>query len=319
MENSRRDFVKAATGLGITAVARAAESRGGIPRRPLGKTGLHVSILGLGGARIGMLLDNQPAVDVVRRCYDLGVNYFDCAAAGAYGLSQVRYGLVLKDVRDKVVLATKTRHRTYTQAELDLNQSLSNLKTDHIDLYQIHNIINDEDIEFIFAPKGVMEMIEKAKKAGKIRFVGVTGHTDPLALNRTLARYNFDTVLMPLSVTDGGNRQKSFEETTLPVARQKGIGIIAMKTLGAGAILRNQAATIEDCLRYVWTLPVSTAILGCQQVAQVEATARLARSAKPLSASAMEGLRRRVTDFDLAGLEPWKGAPAGSESHYVAD
>jgi aryl-alcohol dehydrogenase-like predicted oxidoreductase len=154
------------------------------------------------------------------------VNYFDTAAAGAYGLSQTRYGLALKDVRDKIVFATKTRHRTATQAQLDLDQSLSNLKTDYLDLYQVHNVINDEDIEFIFGPKGVMEMIEKAKKAGKIRFVGVTGHTDPKILNKILARYDFATILMPLSVTDGGNHQKSFEKETLPLAKQKGMGVM---------------------------------------------------------------------------------------------
>src|SRR5438477_10656822 len=118
MASSRREFVRAAT-LGAAATAAlAADSQ--IPKRTLGITGLDVSIMGLGGARIGMLLDNKVALDVVRRCFDLGVNYFDAASAGAYGLSQTRYGIVLKDVRDKIVLATKTRHRTYTQAQLDL-------------------------------------------------------------------------------------------------------------------------------------------------------------------------------------------------------
>src|SRR5262245_12864268 len=156
MASSRRDFVKTA------AAAMAAPPGGQMPQRRLGKTGLGVSILGLGGARIGMLLDNKVAIDVVRRCYEVGVNYFDAAAAGAYGLSQTRYGIALKDVRDRIVLATKTRQRTFTQAQLDLDQSLGNLQTDRIDLYQIHNVINDEDIEFIFGPKGVMEMVEKA-------------------------------------------------------------------------------------------------------------------------------------------------------------
>lgn len=305
MRNSRRDFVKAAAGLAAAAGA-AVE----LPRRPLGKTGLQVSIMGLGGARIGVLLENKPAIDVVKRCFDLGVNYFDCASAGAYGISQLRYGAALAGVRDQVIYGTKTRHRTYTQAQLDLDQSLSNLRTDRIDVYQVHNVINDEDIEFIFAPKGVMEMIEKARKAGKIRFVGVTGHTDPAILNKMIARYAFDTILMPLSVTDGGNRQKSFEQSTLPAARAKGMGIIAMKTLGAGQILRERAATREECLKYCWSLPVSTAILGCDEVAQVETNLDLARTAKPLSASAMERLRRRASGFDTARLEPWK---AGAE------
>src|SRR2546428_1762079 len=296
MASTRREFVKAAA-LGAAATAAMAGDTQ-IPKRALGKAGLEVSIMGLGGARIGMLLDNKVALDVVRRCYDLGVNYFDAAAAGAYGLSQSRYGVVLKDVRDKIVLATKTRHRTYTQAQLDLDQSLANMKTDHIDLYQVHNVMNDEDIEFIFGRRGVMEMIEKAKKAGKIRFVGVTGHTDPELMNRIIGRYPFDTILMPLSVTDGGNKQKSFERVTLPVAGKKGMGVIAMKTLGAGAILQHKAATVGECLSYVLSLPISTAITGCQEVQQVDTAVAIARNARPLRQTARERLRERVARLD---------------------
>jgi predicted aldo/keto reductase-like oxidoreductase len=307
MAKTRRDFVKTAATLSVAAGAQAVPATRELPQRPLGKTGLQVSILGLGGARPGMLLDNQKALDIIRRCYDLGMNYFDCAAAGAYGLSQTRYGIALKDVRQKVVFATKTRHRTLTQAQLDLEQSLGSLKTDYIDLYQVHNVINDEDIEFIFGPKGVMEMIDKAKRAGKIRFVGLTGHTDPAVLNRAMTRYPFDTVLIPLSATDGGNHQKSFEKITLPVAREKGMGVIAMKTLGAGSILQRKVASLEECLSYVWSLPISTAILGCQELPQVEADVQTAKTARPLSARAMEELRRRTAGLDLAALEPWKG------------
>lgn len=311
---NRRDFVKTAAALGAAAPVMAAAE---LPSRPLGKTGLRVSILGLGGARIGMLPGDREAVDVVKRCYDLGVTYFDCAAAGAYGLSQTRYGQALKEVRDRVVIGTKTRHRTMTQAQLDLDQSLANLRTDRIDLYQIHNVINDEDIEFIFGPKGVMEMVEKAKKAGKVRFVGLTGHTDPEVLNRAIARYDFATVLMPLSVTDGGDRQKSFERITLPVARKKGMGVIAMKTLGAGKILEQKAATERECLHYVWTLPVSTAILGCQQLVQADLCASLARTAKPMAAAEAEGLRNRFAGTQWAAVQPWKAV--GSEAEYRAD
>jgi aryl-alcohol dehydrogenase-like predicted oxidoreductase len=314
MPRSRRDFVKAAAGVSFAAASAAEASS--IPRRKFGKTGLEVSVIGLGGARIGMLPDAGPAIDVVKRCFDAGVNYFDCAAAGAYGLSQTRYGAALAGMRDKVILGTKTRHRTLTQAQLDLDQSLANLRTDRIDLYQIHNVINDEDIQFIFGPKGVMEMIERARKAGKIRFVGVTGHTDPLVLNRILEKYPFDSVLFPLSVADGGNRQKSFEETTLPLARHKGIGIIAMKTLGAGSILQRKAATVDECLRYVLSLPVSTAIMGCQQIAEVDAAVRVARAAKPLNAAAMDRLRSRFATLNASEFERYKGA---GETRYAAD
>jgi aryl-alcohol dehydrogenase-like predicted oxidoreductase len=311
---NRRDFVKAATVLGAASLAAAAHE---IPKRTLGKTGLKVSILGLGGARIGNLPDEKDAVDVVRKCYDMGVTYFDCAAAGAYGLSQTRYGAALKGLRDKVVLGTKTRHRDATQSQLDLDQSLANLRTGHLDLYQIHNVINDDDIEFIFGRRGVMEMVEKAKKAGKIRFVGLTGHTDPEVLNRAIARYDFATVLMPLSVTDGGNSQKSFERVTLPLAQKRNMGIIAMKTFGAGQILAKKAATEQECLHYVWTLPIATAIAGCQQIAHVDTCVNLARTAKPMTAMEMDGLRRRFADAQYASIEPWK-APA-EVSGYRAD
>ncbi len=301
----RREFVKAAA-LSVAA-PKAVFAAGQLPRRVLGKTGLEVSVIGLGGARIGQLDDGRQAQEIIRRCYDLGINYFDTAAAGAYGLSQVRYGKALKDVRDKIVLATKTRHRTFLHAELDLNQSLSALRTGHIDLYQIHNVMSDEDIEAIFAPRGLMEMIEKARRDGKIRFVGVTGHTDPGVMNRIISRHNFDTILMPLSVTDGaGAGEKSFEKTTLPLAKQKGMGVIAMKTLGAGRILAHQVATVDEALSYVLSLPVSTAILGCDEVAQVDAGVRVASAAKPLEAAGMERLRRRAAGSELARLEPWK-------------
>lgn len=303
MTTTRRQAVRSIAAVSLAATVDAA---GEIPRRPLGKTGLQVSILGLGGAPIGNLDDGKQAREIVRRCYDLGVNYFDTAAAGAYGLSQARYGLALKDVRAKVVLATKTRHRSMTQAQLDLDQSLSNLKTDYIDLYQVHNVINEEDIEFIFGPMGVMEMIERARKAGKIRFVGFTGHTSPKILNQMMARYAFASVLMPLSVVDGANHQKSFERETLPEATKRGLGVIAMKTLGAGRLLKEKAVTVEQCLRYVWTLPVSTAIVGIDQLAHAEANIALARNARPLSAADMEQLRRRAAGLDQALMEPWK-------------
>lgn len=299
-------------------MAAAVQVAGEIPKRKLGKTGLEVSILGLGGAKIGNLEDGKQAVAVVRRCYDLGINYFDTAAAGAYGLSQTRYGTALKGLRDKIVLSTKTRHRTLSQAQLDLDQSLSNLKTDYLDLYQVHNVMNDEDIEFVFAKNGVMEMIDRARKAGKIRHVGVTGHTTPAVLNKILGMYDFATVLMPLSAADGANAQKSFERETIPVARAKGVGVVAMKTLGAGAMLQQKVATVSECLRYTWGLPVATAIVGVDELTHVESNVALARSAKPMLAWEREELRQRTRSFAYAALEPWKRS-AEPDPVYRAD
>lgn len=308
MPNTRRDFVKTAAGVSLAAgVATAATAAGPIPKRKLGKTGLEVTILGLGGARTGNLLDNKQAIDTIRRCYDLGVTYFDTAAAGAYGISQIQYGIALEGVRDKIVLATKTRHRTAAHAELDLNQSLSNMKTDHIDLYQVHNVMHQEDIDFIFGPRGLMEMIEKARKAGKLRYVGVTGHMDPRVLKKIIGMYDFSTILIPLSITDGANSEMSFERTVLPLAIEKGMGVIAMKTTGVGELMKQNVAPLGDCLNYVWSLPISTAILGCTTPQQVEADVKLAAAhTSPLSQSRMDAMRAKYGEVDFAKLEPWK-------------
>src|SRR5690606_27879205 len=181
----------------------AAVKPGDIPTRKFGKTGVDVTILGLGGARVGNMANEADAIRVIRHAREIGINFFDNAAAGAYGLGQNRYGAAFgKDNKD-LFYTTKTRNRSYTQSELDLNQSLNHFRRDYIDLYQVHNIINDEDIDFAFGPRGVMEMIEKARKDGKVRFVGFTGHTNPHVLRKMLGLYDWDSVLMPLSVTDG--------------------------------------------------------------------------------------------------------------------
>ena len=322
MPRSRRDFVKAAAAWGLAAGAVSAKPAGEIPRRKLGKTGMEVSIVGLGGARSGNLMDHRQALETIRRCYDRGVNYFDTAAAGAYGISQTRYGLALADVRDKIYFGTKTRHRTRSHSELDLNQSLVKLKTDYLDLYQVHNVMHDEDIEFVFGPNGVMEMIEKAKKAGKIRYVGVTGHMDPNVLKKVIGMYDFDTVLVPLSLTDGANAEMSFERTVLPLAIEKGMGVMAMKTTGVGGLIEGKVASLADCLNYVWSLPISTAILGCTTVEQVEADVRLASGWKQLDREGMSELRKRYSGVDFAKLEPWKvdqRARAAALPRYVGD
>ena len=321
MPESRREFVKAAAGLGLAASAVAAEP---VPRRKLGKTGLEVSIVGLGGGRVGTHRDEGEALRTIRHCYESGINYFDSAAAGAYGLSQRRYGIAFEGVpRDRLIYGTKTRHRTYSHSELDLNQSLAGLKTDYIDLYQVHNVMHMEDIDFVFGPRGAMEMIEKARRDGKIRHVGFTGHMDPRVLAKMLNAYDWDTVLMPLSVTDGANRDLSFEKTTLPKAVEKGVGVMAMKTTGVGLLHDQGISTLEENLNYVWSLPVATAILGCTSPAQVDEDVRLARAHRNLSDSQMSTLRDKWAGVDFAKLESWKadqGATLASSSReYFGD
>ena len=304
MPESRREFVKAAAGLGLAASAAAAEP---VPRRKLGGTGLEVSIVGLGGGRVGTHRDEGEALRTIRHSYESGINFFDTAAAGAYGLSQRRYGIALEGVpRDRLIYGTKTRHRTYSHSELDLNQSLSALKTDYIDLYQVHNVMHMEDIDFVFGPRGVMEMIEKARREGKIRHVGFTGHMDPRVLSKMLDAYDWDTVLIPLSVTDGANRDLSFEMTTLPKAVEKGVGIMAMKTTGVGVLHEQGISTLEENLAYVWSLPIAMAILGCTSPAQVDEDIRLAKAHRNLSESQMSALRSKWAGVDFAKLESWK-------------
>jgi aryl-alcohol dehydrogenase-like predicted oxidoreductase len=308
MSSNRRDFVKSAAGVSLAAASALAASVGEIPKRKLGKTGLDVTIMSLGGARIGNLPDEKPALDVVRRCYEVGVNYFDTAAAGAYGLSQTRYGKALADVNKNVIFGTKTRHRTWAQAELDLDQSLANLKREWIDLYQVHNVMHQADIDAVFAHNGLMEMIEKAKRDGKIRYVGFTGHMDPRVHLKMLGMYEWDTILMPLSVTDGAHEGFSFEQTVLPAAVKKGVGVIAMKTTGVGALPDEGVSSLDECLRYVWSLPVSTAILGCTAVGQVDSDARIAVSMaqKQLSETQLDQIRAKWAKADFDRLESWK-------------
>ena len=323
MPESRREFVKSAAGLSLAAGAAAAAA-GDIPRRRLGKTGLEVTIVGLGGARVGNVRDEAQALRTIRHCYEVGVNYFDSAAAGAYGLSQTRYGVALEGVpRDKIIYGTKTRHRTYAHSELDLNQSLANLKTDYLDLYQVHNVMHLEDIDFVFGPRGLMEMIRKAKQAGKIRHVGFTGHMDPRVLVKMMNAYDWDTILMPLSVTDGANRELSFERTTLPGAVEKGLGVMAMKTTGVGVLHKQGISSLEQNLNYVWSLPISTAILGCETTAEVDADVSLAKAHSKLDKRQMSDLRKKWAQADFAKIENWKvdqsATLASSSRDYFGD
>jgi len=308
MSQNRRQFVQSAAGLGLAATAASAAKLGDIPKRKFGKTGAEVTILGLGGARVGNMSDEAEAVRVIRHAREIGINFFDNAAAGAYGLGQKRYGLAFgKDNKD-LFYTTKTRNRSYTQAELDLNQSLSHYKRDYIDLYQVHNVINEEDIEFAFGPRGVMEMIEKGRKDGKIRFVGFTGHTNPHVLRKMMGMYDWDTVLMPLSVTDGARKGFSFEHQTLPAAIEKNLGIQAMKTTGVGAIEGVGISSLEESLSYVWSLPIHTAILGCTSIEQLEMDAKIAIAAgkRQLSDADRTKIRSKWAKADFATLEPWK-------------
>jgi len=226
----RRTFVGGAFA-GLTSLGLHAEipkpASGSIPMREFGKTGVKVTIIGQAGARLNMCRTREAAGKIVRHAYELGINYFDCAHAYWNGHSEEAYGDVIPGFRKEIFLTTKTTQRTRSGAESDLHASLTALRTEYLDLWQIHDVRTRDDIAAIFAPGGCIEAFEAAKKAGKCRFIGFTGHHDPEIHNEMLKRYDkWDSTLMPLHAAD--TAYLSFERNTLPHAVERGIGIQAI-------------------------------------------------------------------------------------------
>src|SRR5271157_1575005 len=222
----RRTFVgNALTGLSISGAYARTEKMGAgdIPTTTFGKTGVKVSVIAQGGARMDLHPDVRTAAAHVRKMYDLGITYVDCARLYWDGRSEEAYGIGLEGIRKNVFLTTKTRKRTAKQAQQDLEISLRLLKTDYVDLWQAHAVQNQDDIDKILSSGGAVEAFEAAKKAGKCRFIGFTGHYDPEVHAAMLKAYDqWDSVLMPVHAADHAYR--SFEKTALPVAVEKGIG-----------------------------------------------------------------------------------------------
>lgn len=270
-----------------------------IPLRALGKTGATVTMLGLGGQGALQFGRRDDALAIIERALERGVTYFDTAVV--YGPSREYLGEALTGRRQGIFLASKTASRSRDGALRDIDDSLRRLRTDHLDLLQLHNISKASELEEIFGAGGAIEAIEEARGDGRIRFAGLTGHYDPDLLEDGIRRYPFDTVLMPLNVADGYRRP--FRKTLLPLAAAKQMGIIAMKCAAVGALLRGAGAiTIGDALGWVWSNPVSLAILGCDAVEHVDAAADLAGRHATMSATAMAELE--------AGIAPLADAAA---------
>jgi uncharacterized protein len=305
----RRSFFGAVfSGLGSAAMARPAKpDSGGVPKRTLGRTGEKLTLIGMGGARFH-LIPFEEGTALVRRAYDLGLNYFDMAHAYNDGHAEEVYGAVIRDFRKNIFLTSKTTERTREGAEADLEKSLRTMRTDHLDLWQMHSLGTRREIETILGPKGALEAFVAAKKAGKVRFIGFTGHADPEVHLHMLRSYDgFDTILMPLHVAD--TAYMSFERGTLPAASQRGMGILGMKVLASAYNLR--AFSVRNCLSYTLTLPVSAAVLGFTTPGQLEDNVRIAQNFKPLSTEEMDAIRTRASmqhrevTFGHA-LEYWK-------------
>lgn len=279
-----------------------------IPTTTFGKTGIEVSIIAQGGARMDLHPNIHAAAAHVRNVYDLGVTYFDCARAYWDGRSEEAYGIGLEGVRKNVFLTTKTQKRTAKEAERDLATSLRLLKTDYVDLWQVHAVQNQGDIDKILSLGGAMEAFEAAKKAGKCRFIGFTGHYDPEAHAALLKAYGqWDTVMMPLHAAD--RAYLSFEEIALPVAAERGVGVQAIKVFGKAFLLRSLSPT--ECLRYVLSLPgMNVAICGAGTQGQMEDNIRTVRDFKKMTAEEIADARKRAVVgagvSSGAALEYWK-------------
>ncbi|WP_026442165.1 aldo/keto reductase [Pseudacidobacterium ailaaui] len=269
----RREFLKSAafTALASTLVHEARGAAAGMPYRTLGRTGEKVSLVGLGGHHIGRkYVSEQEGIRIIRTGLDSGVNFLDNCWDYNDGESERRMGLALKDgYRQKAFLMTKLDGRTAKSAQEQLEQSLQRLQTDHIDLIQIHEVIRMDDPERVFAPGGSLEYLEKARKEGKVRYIGFTGHKSPeihLHMIETAEKhhYTFDTVQMPLNPLDA--HFDSFAAKVVPVARKHNMGILAMKPMGDGLVLKTNTVTPVECLRYAMHLPVSVVITGCDSM-----------------------------------------------------
>jgi predicted aldo/keto reductase-like oxidoreductase len=291
----RRSFVGGIfAGVSITGAFSAPRKAkaGDIPTTTFGKTGVKVSVIAQGGARMDLHPDVQTAAAHVRKVHELGVTYFDCARLYWDGRSEEAYGIGLQGVRKNIFLTTKTPKRTAKEAEQDLEISLRLLKTDYVDLWQVHLVQNRDDIDKILGPGGAMEAFEAARKAGKCRFIGFTGHYDPEVHAALLKAYDkWDTVMMPVHAAD--HAYLSFEKTALPVAIERGVGVQAIKVFGKAFLLRSLNPT--ECLRYVLSLPgVHVAICGAGTQGQMEDNIRTVQNLRKMTPEEIADVRKRA-------------------------
>jgi aryl-alcohol dehydrogenase-like predicted oxidoreductase len=283
--------------------ARKGPSAGTIPERRLGKTGVNVSMIGLGGFHIGKQQDETASIELIRSAVDAGITFLDNCWDYNDGQSEARMGKALADgYRQRVFLMTKLDGRTAVAATAQLEQSLGRLGTDVIDLVQIHEVIRDSDPRRAFEKGGVVHALIAAKQAGKLRFIGFTGHKDPhihLAMLRAADQhgFSFDTVQMPLNVLDAHYR--SFEHEVLPELVARDIGVLGMKSLADGKIVESGAASPQECIRYALSLPTSVVICGIDTPEVLAQNVDIARTFQPLAPtekSALLGRTRAAAD-----------------------
>lgn len=317
---TRRDFVMAgaagAAAVGLSGFAGKVfageqqperKNEQGIPLRPLGKTGVDVSILCLGGHHAGQIRDDDEAIRLVRYAIDNGVTFLDNAWEYHRGRSEEIVGRALRDgYRDKAFVMTKVHGRDYESTRSQIEDSLRRLQVETIDLCQAHEIVYRDDPERFFAEDGGIAAFDEARKAGKIRFAGFTGHKTPaLLIEMMQTGYNWDTVQMPVNAFDPHYR--SFIKYVLPAALEQGIGVLAMKTMAAGFLLRTDVITPETALRYAWSLPVATVVSGMNSMELLKQNIEFARRFKPMTQTEREALVQRTAAVANEGQwEPYK-------------
>jgi uncharacterized protein len=303
----RRNFLKTAATATVAASLNSRFSRAAdtsIPYRTLGRSGEKVSLVGIGGYHLGRPSE-QDAIRIVRTALDEGVNFLDNCWDYNGGVSEERMGKALADgYRQKAFLMTKIDGQTKTAAAQQLDESLRRLKTDHIDLLQFHEVIRETDPARIFGPEGGMEAVLAAKKQGKVRYIGFTGHKSPEIHNKMLEtafahQFTFDAVQMPLNVMDA--HFDSFEKITLPVLVKHGIGVLGMKPMGDTLILKSKTASPFECLHYAMNLPTSVVITGCDSVDILHQALEAARSFKPMNPDEVAALLAKTAQAARKG------------------
>jgi predicted aldo/keto reductase-like oxidoreductase len=300
----RRQALGALASIGISLKTAHSQS-GGMIYRTLGKTGENVSAIGLGGAHIGRAASPELATSVVRSAVDRGITFMDNCWDYANGEAELRMGAALRDgYRQKVFLMTKFDGRTKAAAAKQIDESLQRLQTDHVDLMQYHENIRLEDPDRFFADGGPLEALLEAKKAGKLRYIGFTGHKDPFVHLRMLEiaaqhQFHFDTCQMPLNPMDYHFR--SFAHQVVPKLVEQGIAVLGMKSMGSGIILRSNTVTPMECLHYALNLPTSVVITGMDTLERVDQAIEAARTFKPMSRQEVEKLVSKTKDAAMKG------------------
>jgi predicted aldo/keto reductase-like oxidoreductase len=313
-ELTRREFIQVgAAGILTTAGAStllaqgaaAVDRHGTMPYRTLGRTGEKVSLVGLGGFHIGGPSDEQDGIRLIRSAIDSGINFLDNCWDYRNGACEVRMGNALRNgYRQKVFLMTKIDGRNRKAATAQIEESLKRLQTDHIDLMQLHEVIREWEPERVFRPDGAMQALFDAKKAGKIRYIGFTGHKDPeihLKMLNTAFKNNFtfDTVQMPLNVMDA--HYDSFAKKVVPVLRQHHIGVLGMKPMGGGVILQSNTVSAIECLHYAMNLPTDVVITGIDSMDRLEQALAAAATFQPMSQDQVAALLAKTSSQATAG------------------